>query len=306
MSDVEPKTPKGEKRDDTPKAIAWLRNHLEIALPAAISSIALILVVIGLFVPGRINEWTVALLLVAALPWLMPLIDHLELPGGSKIKLRKAVEQTEAARDEAERGAEQALEQANLASAAAQDAKMRVTELEARLKVMEQKESKPGEPEAAPESDQAKTIQELARQYNEIREEEGASWSRTSKMTKVVQALMDATERVSGFDVAAALQNQANGGLRLAGYASLYRAPDPNLLATLVDAAIDVETTAFGQYWALRAIAQVVEAMGATPPDPAVVRRLRTWQGRIKSGTDRYYALTRILNDIDAGGAYQD
>lgn len=68
--------------------IFWLR--------IGISSISILLIVLHLFVPNfTIDTISIVLIFVAILPWLSPLLESAEFPGGWKFKFRKLEEPTE-------------------------------------------------------------------------------------------------------------------------------------------------------------------------------------------------------------------
>ena len=303
MTDVEPNATSGKPAAERSGVFAWVKGNKGVAQRIAISGVALGLLLVGLIDPGRINEWTIALLVVAVLPWLAPLVDYIQVSKDIKVKFRETVKQTEDARDKAESQAQRALQQAKYAQSAAEEAKTRVIELETRLEGTEK--APPEAPKGAAPTVPAETIEKLAQDYDDLRRKPYGS-ARTSAMTKVVQGMMAAAEQDPSFDVSAALHSQAGRGMRLAGYAALYRNPNPVLLTALVDVAIDLEDKNFGRYWAIRAIGKVIDRLNGKSPDVAVVRRLRQWQQDMGPGSDRYYALTRILDQVDAGTGTRD
>jgi hypothetical protein len=235
-----------------------------------VSVVALVAAGVHMWMPTlTIDSVTIALLVIAAVPWLQPLIRSIELLG---VKLELQELQSKVA--EAQGAAASATRQAGLALASGVS---------------------PGGETFA--SDTAGGINALAQEYNHIRETQRPGDARTAAMTSVVRRMIEAASSVQEFDVDAALQ-EANRGLRLFAYAYLYARPDPRWLSPLVASVTIKEDKPFGQYWGLQAIGRV-QANAA----PNVLReakdKLLAFGAKVPPGTDRDYEIKSVVRQID-------
>lgn len=138
-------------------------------------------------------------------------------------------------------------------------------------------------------------IEHLAAAYDEIRRNQVPGPTRTTQMTaqasKMISLLAGAAPDL--FDVGAHLQDEASGGRRLAGYAHVYANPDPRLTRQVVQA-LTAEDTAFGQYWAIRALHRLV-ACDPLALEPNTRRELERFLATVEPASDRAYELRRVL-----------
>ena len=86
---------KDQKHDKRPDLI--YDEKLMKFMPITVTALMLILFVFNLLIP--IDNVGVALILIALLPWLLPFIVQINLPGGGSIQLRNVKEELEKQRD---------------------------------------------------------------------------------------------------------------------------------------------------------------------------------------------------------------
>lgn len=234
------------------------RRHI---VAGVVSCVAIAVAVAHVVAPDlKIDNVTVALLVVAIVPWLRDLLNSIELPGGFKVEFKAVEQRIEAA----ERVADAALV---------------------------------GSGDDLPETDDATALEDvrkLAAEYLEVRRSMRSGPARTQRQTGIFGRLVRTTQRVA----APALDDwltSPDGGLRLAAYARLYAAPDPAGIHALADAVVQ-DPLAFNQYWGLRALDKVVDAVGAEEVPSEVVRRLEDCRPR---GSDRVALLRRLLAKLN-------
>ncbi|MEU8876542.1 hypothetical protein AB0D24_36435 [Streptomyces javensis] len=229
-----------------------------VIVASVVSCVAIAVAVTHVLAPDlRIDNVTVALLVVAVVPWLRDLLNSIELPGGVRLEFKEAVERRIA---DAERIADAALV---------------------------------GSGDGGPEADGAAAltdVRRLAAEYLEVRTSMFSGSARTQRMSGIFARLVRATQRVADPDLGGWLTSP-DGGLRLAAYARLYAVPDANALAALTGAVVK-EPLAFSQYWGIHALDKVVDAVGVEDVPPGVVRRLEDCRPR---GSDRVALLRRLI-----------
>jgi len=223
--------------------------------------------------PHLIDAVTAALLLLAALPWLAPIVKTLEVSGVGKIELR-----------ELERTAQEAL---GAATSAAQKADLALAGASGR-----------GTAAQPTTHASAQDVAALVREYNRIRETQRSGPARTTAMTAVVRRMIDVSSSMPLTAVQDALRDK-DRGQRLLAYAFLYTRPEPSLLNDLMDA-VRGEDTPFGQYWGIQALGKVIGSMQRVQINDGVVRRLRAFAAELQPDTDRHYELSRLLRSLDA------
>lgn len=210
-----------------------------------------------------IDAIAVALLVLAALPWLGAIFKSFNTPlGGAeyrdfKDQLQEVAEAAESARMIAE-----ASEARDLAR---QDARIK------------------------PDSS---SIVQLASMYDVVRGNMKSGTASTDEMTTIVGRMVVAYEAGAQIDVQQFLTDRT-GGKRLAAYIRLYVKPEGAFLLPLIDA-VSNEAQAFCQYWALRALSRIVD----TDPegmDLNTQRRLQRIANDLPANSDRRYQIGRIL-----------
>jgi hypothetical protein len=219
----------------------------------------------------RIDAITVALLVIAVLPWLHTLFTSITTPFFS-VQYRELKQQVEAAASTAE---------------------------SARQLVVVNEERELGRRTLrASEADAA--LARLAQEYNDIRSSMRAGAARTDRMTTVVGRMAAAIEAGAAVDIEHNLHSRDRGE-RLAGYTALYVHPDPSKAAALVDCLLQLEDAPFGEYWALQSLRRIVEAGGRNAIDQDTHAKLLGQAGGRRWGRDRRYELDRILRLLDQG-----
>jgi hypothetical protein len=233
------------------------RRHL---IASAVSFLALGVAVAHLLAPGlKIDNVTVALLVIAIVPWLRELFTSIELPGGLRVEFRDVEQRVEAA---------EAMADAALI----------------------------GGGEGAGETDDPaarEDVRRLAAEYLTVRATMRAGSARTQRMNGIFAGLVRTTQRLAHPELADWLAS-SDGGLRLAAYARLYAVPDGSTLRGLAEAATG-EPLAFGQYWAIRALDKVVDLKG---PERVPTEVLRGLENCRPNGADRAYLLNRVIAKI--------
>ncbi len=242
-------------------------------LRTGITIIALVVAGVHVFSSIKIDAITLALLMVAALPWLQSIFKSVELPGGFKLELQQLQEEVKDAA-----GAAQSAERKADLAVASSSGHARVESLQ-----------------AAPEL-QAQ-LELLARDYDTIRRTEPSGSARTRAMTEVVIKMIDLA-RLGSINLFPLLRSE-DGGSRLAAYAYLYARPHPEHLAVLVASVTSLEDKPFGQYWGILAIGRVVGCQTASDISATVLVDLHSFAERIPRGTDRDHELRKILAEIE-------
>ncbi|MFI0775737.1 hypothetical protein [Streptomyces sp. NPDC021212] len=234
------------------------RRHV---IATVVSLLALGVAIAHLVAPDlKIDNVTVALLVIAVVPWLRELFTSIELPGGLRVEFRDVEQRIEAA----ERMADAALVGG----------------------------------EGAGETDGPEVLEEvrrLAAEYLSVRASMRHGSARTQRMNGIFARLVRTTQRLANPALDDWLTS-SDGGLRLAAYARLYAVPDDATLDTLAYAVTE-EPLPFGQYWGIRALDKVVDVVGPDHVRPSVVRRLENCR---PSGADRAHLLDRLLRKIHA------
>jgi hypothetical protein len=245
-------------------------------LRVIISIVALAAIASHLLWPALVIDGiTLGLLILAALPWLAPLIKSIEVPGIGKVELQEIKQQAQ----EAKGAALSATQKAELALAGASP------EVESYTKV------------SAPRSAEQE-LENLVEKYNTIRATQPSGDARTSAMTGVVSKMIRLFPRLKSFDVETPLKER-NRGKRLSAYAYLYANPDIAQLENLVNSVTQIEDKPFGQYWGIQAIGKVLGSRGNREVNRETLYRLRQFLSKLQPGTDRHYELTRILSGIN-------
>lgn len=252
----------------------------------AITVAAVVVAVIHVAYPGlSIDRVTIGLCVIAILPWLAYLFKSVKLPGGYELVFQDIKREVLEAKGAAQEAKGAAADAANLAQAAFSGAS-------AKPAAAQDAAPRPGEAEA-PESWQA-----LAERYNEIRQNQKSGAARTEAMTEVVTEMIAGAPGWNNFDVRKSLA-EADRGRRLAAYTYLYKRPKFDLLADLISSVTRVEDKPFGQYWGIKSIGKVIGDRKEHDLSPQLVAQLEQFLlTKLHAGTDRYYALSRVLKDL--------
>ena len=245
-------------------------------LRVGITAGAVCVVLLHLWKPElQIDAITVVLLIVAALPWVQPLIKSIELLG---VKLE--LQELKTALADAKGAAESASRKAEflLFSPAPQVGPLSL------------------DAQSADQANEAFVQQMKA--YEHIRETQSSGTARTQAMTAVVRKMIELAPRQTKFEIAHAL-NAEQRGQRLAAYAYLYAMPDFQLLGPLVASVTKLEDKPFGQYWGLQAISRLLAIRKNESVSPDVSRNLSQYAEHVQRGTDRDYEVRRLLHDLE-------
>jgi len=219
------------------------------------------------FPTARIDTISVALLLIAALPWLGMVFKSVEVPRLGKVEyLERAIRNQEAGLRSAE----------NVATA--------TSELVMTLT---------GQPTTRDLG--AVELQQLADKYIAARASRPRGWERTAEVTRIFGQMTAAALHNVGFDARAALHS-SDAGQRLAGIAFLYARPDPTMLEDLVGVITDKEDKGFNQYWGIKAIGKILSLQ--VRPSGMILNKLAQFADRVEEGTDRKYELRKLLQEF--------
>jgi hypothetical protein len=222
----------------------------------------------------KIDGVTLGLVVLAALPWLAPIIKSIELPGVGKIELQEVKAQVEELRGQTASASQKA--DTALAS--------KTTSMSSPMQV-------PGT--LSPEE----RLLTLAAKYNHIRKTQKPGGLRTGAMTEIVGEMIALASSIPIVTTSPFLTEE-DDGKRLFAYAHLYALPEPQLLSDLVRSVAEKEDKPFGQYWGIQAIGRVVQ-VAPDSVDSQTRNTLQNFLTKLKKGTDRYYELSRIMKSLD-------
>lgn len=242
-----------------------------LSLRIGVTLAALALAALHLWHPElQIDSITVALMVIALLPWAQPLIKSVELLG---VKLELQDLKNEVAD----------------AKGAAASAQRKADFLTAPVPT-----TSSSAPSEIPTSTDVAYAQ-LMRDYENIRSVQSPGPGRTEAMTAVVRQMTELAPSLQSFDVAAALVSHERGQ-RLGAYAYLYARPDARYIEPLVASVTKIEDKPFGQYWGLQAISRILTVSQGVVVSEDARLQLRQYAARVPRGTDRDYEIRKILN----------
>jgi hypothetical protein len=224
-----------------------------------------------------LDTTTLALLSIGILPWLQPIFKTVKLPGGIEITLQdlqRKIDTASGAAESAIRKAEFAAAGINSPEPARHDSSVRETA-----------------------SDSAESLNELAREYEEIRKTQPSGSVRTQAMTAIIRRMIEVAKSQETFDAIGHLRAR-NPGDRLAGYAYVYAHPDPKNIVALVYSVTSLEGQPFGQYWGLQAVGRCLGQPLAPDVANKIVNLLTPYAARLPNGSDRHYETQRILTQL--------
>jgi hypothetical protein len=229
----------------------------------AVSLVAVVLAVVHVARPKwHIDPTTVALVVIALLPWLGGVFESVKTPFGD-FKYRKLEQQVSDAA-----GAAKSVE----------------------MKLQYAAHRSDGEPLTRDASQVP--VSTLAKQYSEIRQTLKPSYVRTQRMTALASAMSESASATEAFDWSSHLDSE-DVGTRLAGYAYLYDHPTEEASQAIADR-IPRESQPFAQYWAIVALGACLNGR-----DPRVAlsnfEGLERLEESMAPGTDRKYELRRIF-----------
>lgn len=248
-----------------------------------VSSAALVALIVHVAAPKlKIDSIAIALLVLAALPWLGEILESVDLPGGGGFRYRKRLEELEEKTERVAAKTDSVADRVDDEVERGQDAQGAFARSAADPDV-----NGVGVPRAS-------EIQDLAAQYNEIRATQLSGFQRTSAMTAIVRKMMQVFDNADDFAWRPALDS-SDRGMRLAGYAYLTVRPQPGAAERLVRTLLEREDKPFGQYWALKALRKVAakdEAISDLLP------ALEDYQRKLQPGTDRARELSDLIEQV--------
>ena len=143
-------------------------------------------------------------------------------------------------------------------------------------------------------------LDELVEKYNQTRLSMPSGYSRTKTMSAIAWQMVRLTSALPDFDPVSAMDDEQNGGKRLAGYPCVYSKPLPEHLEPLVQSLVAIEDTPFGQWWAIQALGKILVRNPDLVPSPSIVKRLNTFRiGLPLTAEDRKSELKKILADLE-------
>jgi hypothetical protein len=240
------------------------KRHQQIRV--AITVVFLVMAGLAQFRVVSVEQHTIILLVLAALPWLTFLVKSVELPGGVKVELQQLRDSAMEARS----AAASAEVRAEVAIATARQV-------------------------AEPRPDSSHSLEEmrrLAQEYNDLVRTQPERTGATGA-TAIVARMIAVASGVGDFDVSSALQSR-DPGERLGGYAFINAKPASDQLKALL-AALEREPKSFCQYWAIRAIGAVASQAPSDFPRWACRRLMRL---EYPAASDRFFEVRRIIGSF--------
>ena len=226
------------------------------------------------------------LIVIAVLPWLATVFKSVDIPGVGKFDLQELKKQVaenhgdiQSVRQQVT-GAVQSLE--NRADAALQV-----------LTVTPNVDANPEE--STPLVQELDFLSDL---YISRRNSLEKSAERTAEMSTIFGKMVAVCARIESIDASPYLDS-GDAGKRLVGYARLYARPESTYLSQLVETITSgLETTPFGQYWGIRALARVVEEIDSKAVPSSLKSKLADYCAKLAKDTDRYFELSKLAQII--------
>ncbi|TIY08214.1 MAG: hypothetical protein E5V18_06875 [Mesorhizobium sp.] len=242
-------------------------------LRVAITIGALVAILLRLVFPTlfeRIDFVTVALLVVASIPWLSPFVSKISIPGVIEAELRELKREFQETKEEVASVSEIALRSQDIVLLSGAEA-------------TEDASKQTGSPEL---------LVELAKEYVSIRGSMPSGSLRTSAMDELFgRMLKQASKLGSNWREHIQLLQSGDSGQQLSGIAYAYAFPAATEISALIGAVEDAKQP-FVQYWGLRAIQRALEADG--PFSVKDVERLQRLPSAFSPGTDRFLMASSI------------
>lgn len=262
---------------------------------------ALVLIAVRLIWPKlSIDMITLVLLLAAALPWLGVVFSSVQLPGGWRVEYHQLAQRVQ----RTERDVANVAHSARVALGAASTAPVRPRPPDSKPAAAAAPAPGPvparNPPESVLDVDVPTEVAALATEYDRVIAAAHGP-ERTGVMDRIFGRLVAVTPRESDFDATLALRSQ-HPGIRLAGYAYLYAHPQRELLEVLVDVLTDREHAAFSQYWAIRAIALVVESEGPDALSATAAGKLMKFCRQLSPDSARAHTIIRLFRVFGLAG----
>ncbi|MER9407369.1 hypothetical protein NKI36_25385 [Mesorhizobium caraganae] len=245
-------------------------------LQIGITISALIAILLRLIFPTlfeRIDFVSVALLVVAAIPWVSPLISKISIPGVIEAELRELKREFEETKEEAASASEIALRSQNIAL----------------LSTTEVKDGRSSRGSSA-------KLVSLAKEYTAVRASMPGNPLRTSRMDELFGKMVKEARNLGPqWKEYAKLLRSDDGGDQLSGIAYAYAFPAEVEVNVLIDT-VENSQQRFVQYWGLRAIQRALDADGLFSVKDA--ERLHSLPSAFSSGTDRFIIASGISRNL--------
>jgi hypothetical protein len=242
-----------------------------------ITVLALIVLALSWMYPSKakIDAFGIALLVIALLPWIVPImhITELDFAGGNVIKMQETIERIE--RDNS-LSAEEIKQLRQLLQVTTNMARR---ENPTSIKTLEEQ------------------ITDLKNKYTDLRSTPSGD-QRTAEMTTVVSQLVPLMVRMDNYDPIKDLSSSTPAD-RLAAIAYIYGKPDLQYLDPLIGAATK-EVQPFIQYWAVQALGSVLALPRTERLKEDQLKSLRVLLKVVDSPNDhgRYLELQRIIQNL--------
>jgi hypothetical protein len=222
----------------------------------------------------KIDVVTIALVLLAFLPWLSTFLSEFSA-GGITVKLREIEKKIETVAEQQVRTDDQLIQSATAAQSATKPRKS-----------------------AMPAS---QGLDELAQKYISTRNSMRSGPARTTKMTDIfVEMRAAALATGPGWDQAEGWLADDDPGRNLGALAFLNAFPEKVKPSSLIDL-VERTSQPFIQYWALRTLNSFVQTQGSKDFSVADVRRLKALEGQLGPSVDRGILVRSINRDLNTG-----
>ena len=225
----------------------------------------------------KVDAITLALVVIALLPWLGSLIESLKY-GDLEIKLRQAEAKADEAKGAAESARRLALGQTENKTQNAVGGAAAVTHLA-----------------APPTIDE---MERLATEYVQTRKSNAPGDYRTGLMTEIIHRMMAVASGVKEEAILPWLKDPDHAR-RLAAYAYLYARPNFAHVEELLESVANRQNPPFAQYWGIMALQKVIGARGPAKMSVTTISGLKALLRTLKPGTDRHYELSRLLRSLE-------
>lgn len=225
-----------------------------------ISILSIILIIINFLYPDKIDSITLILFGICFIPWIIPFVKSIELPGVT-------------------------VEINELKGAISNNAMK-----------MEVAIAGIGNPAYQFLSDDK--ISELAKIYNDIRKKLVRSDYRTNEMTKVMNLMLNLSGSIKNIEIENYI-NSDDDGLNLFGYAYTYLNPEEKYLSLIINSIYKSDAKPFNQYWGLSSIQKILSKHGINKIASNDINSLKKLSKEFLPGTDRSYVINQILKYFD-------
>jgi hypothetical protein len=247
-------------------------------LRISITAGALVAIVLRIAFPTlfeRIDSISVALILIAAIPWLSPIISKISIPGLIETELRELKQDVREAKDEVASVSKIAFRSQDIALLSGAERRF----------------------EIANRDGSVQRLVELAKEYAAVRGSMPSGPARTAAMDKLFGQMLQEAGRLEGNwpQHNEALRSK-EAGEQLGAIAYAFAFPAAVDFSGLIES-VEIARQPFVQYWGLRAIQRAVDVgVGYSLKD---AERLRILASAFRPGTDRFLIANSISRALD-------